>query len=219
MLVLHATTAMHICHCCAGYQVSVLCNILEILRYREPIANTFKCKCSVLQHARCFDSRPPLYISLKHLHQVCCANLQTLPPQLNSSGLYNTASHSSICTPHVYVQPSLFFLEGPVQGKQQWKRVRRSWANIRKHLHIWDAWQELSSRSTVNTHAHMLISVHLLNKSRGTLASQSANKNVAARKQRRDSVEYLSAGASVRKGRRGEKKTNKRKRKENENTS
>lgn len=38
------------------------------------------CKCGVLQHARCFDSGPVLYISLKHLHQVCCANFQTLPP-------------------------------------------------------------------------------------------------------------------------------------------
>lgn len=121
LLVRRATAAVHICHCCCCYQVSVLCNILEILCYRRPSVNTFKCKCSMLQHARCFDSRPVLYISLKHLHQVCCANLQTPPPQLNSTGLYNTASHSSICTPRVYVRPSLFFLEVSFQGKRQWK--------------------------------------------------------------------------------------------------
>lgn len=59
LLVRNAIAVMHICHCC--YQVSVLCNILEVPP--PPHANT----CDLLQHARCFDSRPTLYISLKHL--------------------------------------------------------------------------------------------------------------------------------------------------------
>ena len=48
--------------------------------------------------------------------------------------------------------PRCFSWRSRSKGEAAMERVRRSWANMRKHLHIWDAWQELSSRPTVNTH-------------------------------------------------------------------
>lgn len=89
---------------------------LKYYYYTIPTVSTFKCKCGMLQHARCFDSRPALYISLKDLHEVCCAILQTLPLQLNSSGLCNSASHSSICTSPVFMLGSSVFLGSPISS-------------------------------------------------------------------------------------------------------
>ena len=128
--VLGTTAASRICHLRCRYRDSMLCNILEILRYRNPDVKTFKCKCGVPLHARCFDRRPALYISLKQLTSsvLCQPPPNTAPPtqkkkkKLNSTGLYNTALCSSICTRRVYVRPSLFFLEILFQGgKRQWK--------------------------------------------------------------------------------------------------
>ena len=80
--VLGTTAASRICHLRCRYRDSMLCNILEILRYRNPDVKTFKCKCGVPLHARCFDRRPALYISLKQLTSsvLCQPPPNTAPP-------------------------------------------------------------------------------------------------------------------------------------------
>ncbi len=103
---------------------------IETPTWTHSSANVACCNMpGVLTAGRCCTSLSSTYIE-------CVVPTSKHSPQLNSTGLYNTASHSSICMPRVYVRLSLFFLEVPFQGKQPWKRVRRSWANKRKHLHI-----------------------------------------------------------------------------------
>lgn len=161
----------------------MLCNILEILRYRNPDVETFKCKCGVLQHASCFDSRPALYISLKHLtSSVLCQPPPNTPPQkkkktqLNSTGLYNTASCSSICTRRVYVRPSLFFLEIPFQGGSgngKGEALVSKHAQAPAYLRCLAGIIIAAHCKHTHTHTETLISLHMLNKSRGTPASLS----------------------------------------------
>lgn len=108
--------SVHICHCCSCYQISVFCNTLEIVSYRNPMwthsgENAACCNMpGVLTVGRCSTSLSSTYIK-------CVVPTSKHSPQLNSTGLYNRASHSSICTPRVYVCPSLFFLGGPGNGK------------------------------------------------------------------------------------------------------
>lgn len=137
----------------------MLCNILEILRYRNPDVETFKCKCGVLQHASCFDSRPALYISLKHLtSSVLCQPPPNTPPPKKKKPSWIALAYITQLRAHQSVRavfmfaPRCFSWRSRSKGEAAMERVRRSWANMRKHLHIWDAWQELSSRPTVNTH-------------------------------------------------------------------
>lgn len=115
---------VHICHCCSHYQVSVLCNILEILcgwKKKKTKQQTYavKWKCNASQHAWCFDSWLALDISPRHLHQECCANLPTPrpPPPSGLDPSWKTVAYitqllqSSAHTTHVYVWLPVFFLE------------------------------------------------------------------------------------------------------------
>ena len=67
------------------------------------------------------------YIFLKHLHRVCCANLQTSTPprhtQLKNTGLYNTFSRSSICTSCVYVYPLAVFARRSRSKRKGWMQT------------------------------------------------------------------------------------------------
>lgn len=78
----------------------------------------------VLTVGRCCTSLSSTYIK-------CVMPASNRSPQLNSTGLYNTASHSSICTALCLRSP-LFFLEVLFQVQAAVERVRCSWPNMRQ---------------------------------------------------------------------------------------
>lgn len=73
-----------------------------------------------------------------------------------------------------------FFLRLLLHLRAAVERVRRLWANVRKHLHIWDAWQWLSSWST-QTHTHTDLRAFTQQKLRN-LGFDMCKHNMAARK-------------------------------------
>lgn len=96
--------------------------------------------------------------------------------QLNSTGLYNTASCSSICTRRVYVRPSLFFLEIPFQGGSgngKGEALVSKHAQAPAYLRCLAGIIIAAHCKHTHTHTETLISLHMLNKSRGTPASLS----------------------------------------------
>lgn len=99
--------------------------------------NTFKCKCVVLQLARCLTSRPVFYISPERLHPVCYATLHPLhllhPLYPDCTGLHNLVFTFSVP----------FSRRFPFQLEQRCKRAGRKLAQntcifqmpARNHLH------------------------------------------------------------------------------------
>lgn len=91
------------------------------------------------------------------------ANLQTLP-QLNSTGLYNKALHSSICTPRVYVCPLADFLGVPVPSNGKGEAL------VSKHTQT-PAYLRCLAGMIITVHCkhtHALIYVQMPYKSWGT---------------------------------------------------
>lgn len=124
----------------------MLCNILEILCYRI-LMQTYSS-----ENATCCNMPGVLtvgwcYTSLSSTYIKCVVPTSKHSPSWKALAYVTRPNTQSVRC--VYACPLLFFLEVPFPGEAAMEKVRRLCTNMHKHLHIWDAWQELSSWSTV----------------------------------------------------------------------
>lgn len=145
-------------------QVSMLCNILEILHHRISLEYIFRCKCGELQLADCFDSRTVVvHQSEAPTHECVVPTLKVSPCWIALAYITQLHTHQSGST-RVYVRPWVS-LEAPLPTRSS---SGKSKTLVSKHVQTPAYLRCLVVVIITHTHAHTEISGHLLNKSRRT---------------------------------------------------